>query len=101
MGSVTREELLDYLRTQKEAAAPLAKWIADGLKGPEYGDARVAGDDWAKPIFMRLLPYDQELARMFNDDGGERYPTRRPGEYLERRLEQLEKVVGELEQRHD
>jgi hypothetical protein len=98
MGAVTREGLLDYLRAQKDAAAPLAKWIAGGLKGHEYNDARVMGDEWAKPIFQRLLSYDQELARLFNDDGGERYPSTRPGEYLDRRFEQLAKVIRKLEQ---
>jgi hypothetical protein len=36
IGSLTRTGLLDYLKAQKEAAAPLAKWIAEGLKGPEW-----------------------------------------------------------------
>jgi hypothetical protein len=98
IGTATREGLLDYLRAQRDTAAPLAKWIAGGLTGTEYQDARAMGDEWAKPIFQRLLAYDQELARTFNDDGCERYTSTRPGEYLERRLEQLDKVIQELEQ---
>jgi hypothetical protein len=90
---------LTYLRAQKDQVAPLARWIAAGLKGHEYQDARGAGDDWANPIFRELLGYDQELARLFNDDGGERYSSSMPAEFLDRRLEQLDKVIREVERR--
>lgn len=97
MGSATREGLIEYLRSQKDAVAPLVKWIAGGLKGAEYRDARGMGDEWANPIFQRLLAYDQDLALIFNDDEGERYPSTKPGEFIERRLGQLEKVIKTLE----
>jgi hypothetical protein len=101
MGNITREGLIDYLRVQKDAAASLVSWITDGLKGKEYADARVMGDEWAKPIFQRLLNFDRDLALLFNDDDGEGYSSTKPGEYMERRFEQLDKVISELVRRKD
>src|SRR6266545_3063993 len=57
IGSDSREGLLDYLKAQRDKAVPIAQWIANGLKGHEYNDARAVGDDWASPIFQRLLAY--------------------------------------------
>ncbi|WP_410669444.1 HNH endonuclease [Amycolatopsis sp. cmx-4-68] len=96
LGGLTQEGLIEYLKAQKEAAAPLVKWISGGLQGHEYNDARVMGDDWASPIFRRLLAYDTDLARIFNDDD-EPYSSTKPGEFMERRFRQLQLVIDQLE----
>lgn len=95
----SREALLGFLKGGLEAAEPLADWIGRGLTGSEYSDARALVDEWASPIFRRLLEYDEKLALTFNDDGGEQFTSMRPGEALARRRKQLQEVMPELEKR--
>lgn len=97
----SREALLGFLKGGLEAAEPLADWIGRGLTGSEYSDARALVDEWASPIFRRLLEYDEKLALTFNDDGGEQFTSMRPGEALARRRKQLQEVMAELGKRGD
>jgi hypothetical protein len=97
----SREALLGFLKGGLEAAEPIADWIGRGLTGSEYRDASALVDEWASPIFRRLLQYDAKLARTFNDDGGEQFTSMRPGEALDRRRKQLREVMAELGKRGD
>jgi len=92
-------ELVQFLREKERESQSLAAWIAGGLSGGDYKDARRLVDSWSEPIAMRLLAYDPQLVEMFNDDGGERYSSLQPGEALNRRLEQLRKAIAEVERR--
>ncbi len=97
----SREALLGFLKGGLEAAEPIADWIGRGLTGSEYRDASALVEEWASPIFRRLLQYDEKLALTFNDDGGEQFTSMRPGEALARRRKQLQQVMAELEKRGD
>jgi hypothetical protein len=97
MRAVSRETLVAFLKQKRSEAAPLADWIAGGLSGSDYQAARGAVEEWAGPVFQKLMQYDRGAALTFNNDGGERFPSTRAMEALERRLLQLEVVIRELE----
>lgn len=94
------EELISYLKEEQGNAAPFAAWITGGLSGSDYGDVRAEMDAWAVAISRRIRPYDQELALVFNEDD-RRYTSLDPQAFLERRLQQLRKVIAVLEGRRD
>jgi hypothetical protein len=95
MGSASShslEELISYL---KEEQGNAAIWIAD-----EYQDVRAEMEAWTVAISRGLRVYDQEFARMFNEDD-RRYTSLDLLAFLNRRLQQLGKVIAVLEQRRD
>jgi hypothetical protein len=90
------EELISYLKKEQENTAP---WIG-GLAGSDYQDVRAEMDAWAVAISRRLRKYDQELARVFNEDE-RRYTSLELQAFLDRRLQQLRRVITVLERRRD
>lgn len=90
------EELIGYLKEERGNAAV---W-SGGLAGVDFQDVRAEMDAWVVAISRRLRLYDQELARVFNEDD-RRYTSLDLQAFLDRRLTQLAKVIAVLERRRD
>jgi hypothetical protein len=90
------EELISYL---KEVQGNATVW-SGGLSGVDFQDVRAEMEAWAVAISRRLRAYDQELARMFNEDD-RRYTSLDLQAFLDRRLQQRGKVILVLERRRD